>query len=334
MFNSESHSTNIGSPAESHLMMYLYSKLMWDPKLDIDKLLTEYYTLYYGPAAEEMEGLDKFGEEIWMRKAPRLVTATGGNLKEEDVTKLFAILDKAHAKVKDDSIYAKRIDRLAYEMASLKKLFTNLQRKGPTIQVGRYAEDVKCDGDLSKDFWKTVPFAPLKDMYSGVEPTHISTSVGFRATPTALYIAIVCREPNMGGLRARTKTRDDSNIWADDFVEIRLETPEGRMPVINVNPAGAIFDHESTDPNVGNLPKFYSVSDYAMKKYADKWCVEIRIDYHSLGALIPTRSAPWGVQISHQRLAGTKPEFYQLSPTGRAFNKGFEMMANITTNKR
>jgi hypothetical protein len=85
---------------------------------------------------------------------------------------------------------------------------------------------------------------------------------------------------------------------------------------------------------VANLPAFYSVSDYAVKKYADKWCIEIRIDYASLGALIPNVSAPWGIQISHQRLAGGKPELYQLSPTGKAFNKGFEMMANITTNKQ
>ena len=106
------------------------------------------------------------------------------------------------------------------------------------------------------------------------------------------------------------------------------------MPVMNINPAGAIFDQDATDPNVTNLPAFYSVTDYAVKKYPDKWCIEIRIDYASFGALIPTVSAPWGMQISHQRLAGDKPEFYQLSPTGKAFNKNFEMMANITTNKR
>jgi hypothetical protein len=49
---------------------------------------------------------------------------------------------------------------------------------------------------------------------------------------------------------------------------------------------------------------------------------------------MPNASEPWGIQISHQRLAGSKPEFYQLSPTGKAFNAGFEMMGNITTNKQ
>ncbi len=330
----ENRNTNIGYPAETHLMMYLYSKLMWDPKVDVDKLLAEYYTLYYGPAAEEMKELDKFGEEIWMRKSPRRVTASGGNIKEEDVTKLFDILGKARAKVETGSIYAKRLDRLAYEMEPLKKLFANLQRKGPTIGASRFPENIKCDGDLSKDFWKDVPFTPLKDMYTGEKPTHVSTSAAFRCTPTALYIAIECRENKMDDLHARTKTRDDSGIWSDDFVEIRFETPNGRMPVINVNPDGAIFDQDATDPNVANLPEFYSVSDFAVKKYADKWCIEIRIDYASLDALIPNVSAPWGIQISHQRLAGAKPEFYQLSPTGQAFNKGFEMMGNITTNKQ
>jgi hypothetical protein len=219
-------------------------------------------------------------------------------------------------------------------MAPLKKLFVNLQRKGPTIQAGRFAENVKCDGDLTKDFWKNVPFYPLKDMFTSAKSTDAPTTVGFRATPNALYIAIKCYEPNMAAMHERTTARDDSNIWADDFVEVRMETPKGRMPVIDVNPAGAIFDQDATDPDIGNLPAHYSVTDYAVKKDADKWCIEMRIDYASLEALIPTRSAPWGMQISRQRLAGSKPEFYQLSPTGKAFNKGFDMMANITTNKR
>ena len=330
----ENHHTNIGGPAQTHLMMYLYSKLMWNPKVDVDQLLAEYYALYYGPAAEEMKALDKFGEEIWMRKAPRRVTASSGNFNEQDVTKLFDLFSKARAKVQTGSIYAQRLDRLADEMEPLHKLFANLHRKGPTIQAGRFAENITCDGDLSKAFWKGVPSTPLKDMFTGVKPDHLSTSVTFRATPTALYIAIDCREPKMDRLHDRTKTRDDSGIWADDFLEIRMETPNGRMPVININPAGTIFDQDATDPNVANLPAFYSVSDYAVKKYPGKWCIEIRIDYASLGALIPNVSAPWGLQISHQRLAGDKPEFYQLSPTGKAFNKNFEMMANITTNKR
>jgi hypothetical protein len=40
------------------------------------------------------------------------------------------------------------------------------------------------------------------------------------------------------------------------------------------------------------------------------------------------------MQISHQRLAGDKPDFHQVSPTGKAFNKNFKIMATITTNKR
>jgi len=55
----------------------------------------------------------------------------------------------------------------------------------------------------------------------------------------------------------------------------------------------------------------------------------VQIDEASLGAGMPTQSFPWGVQVSRQRLAGNTPEFYQLSPTGTAFNRNFEMMANL-----
>ena len=44
---------------------------------------------------------------------------------------------------------------------------------------------------------------------------------------------------------------------------------------------------------------------------------------------MPTRSLPWGIQVSRQRMAGNTPEHYQLSPTGTAFNRNFEMMAKL-----
>jgi hypothetical protein len=44
---------------------------------------------------------------------------------------------------------------------------------------------------------------------------------------------------------------------------------------------------------------------------------------------MPTQSFPWGIQVSRQRLAGNTPEYYQISPTGTAFNRNFEMMANL-----
>ena len=114
------------------------------------------------------------------------------------------------------------------------------------------------------------------------------------------------------------------------MIEIALETTGGRRPVININPAGAILDVDSTLPNTADLPSFYRVADYAVKKLADRWTVELAIDLKDLQMpQQPSRSAPLGIQVSRARCAGNKAEHYMLSPTGSRFNDHPEMMANL-----
>jgi len=324
-------------PAINHLMFFLRNRMTWNRDLDLDSELDEYCTLFYGPAAGEMRELLRFSEEVWMRKEPRLVTASTGYVKEEDVPKFFDLLDRAKAKA-GDSVYGRRIDLLAEEMEPLKKVFENLKRRGPELRAFRFTDgqQPKVDGDLRKPFWwfrneldPQYTFYPLRDMVTGEVPKHISTSVSFRYTAGALFIAVDCLEPKMDRLQARCNKRDDSDIWSGDFVEIRLETPNGRQPRIVVNPSGAIHDSDPTMPKTEDLPEFYCVTDCAVRKLADRWTIEIQVDAASLGATMPTQSFPWGIQVSRQRLAGNTPEYYQISPTGTAFNRNFEMMANL-----
>ncbi len=324
-------------PAINHLMFFLRNRLSWNRDLDLEKELDEYCTLFYGPAAAEMRELLTFSEEVWMRQAPRLVTASTGYIKEEDVPKVFDLLDRAKAKA-GDTIYGQRIDMMAQEMAPLKTVFEGLSRRGPQLRAFSFTDEQspQVDGDLTKPFWwyqnlinPRYTFYPLKDMFTGETPKHISTGVSFRYTDGALFIAIDCQEPKMDTIQARCKENENPDIWSGDFVEIRLETPNGRQPLIVVNPNGAVLDSDPTMPNTEDLPSFYKVTDCAVRKLADRWTVEIRIDANSLEATMPTKSFPWGIQISRQRLAGNTPEFYQLSPTGKAFNAAFELMANL-----
>jgi hypothetical protein len=324
-------------PAINHLMVFLRNRMTWNRDLDLDKELDEYCTLFYGPAAEEMRELLRFSEEVWMRKEPRLVTASTGYLKEADVPKFFDLLDRAKGKA-GHSVYGRRIALLAQEMEPLKKVFQGLRRQGPELRAFRFTDkqEPKVDGDLTKPFWwfrneikPEYTFYPLKDMFTGETPRHVSTHVSFRYTHGSLFIAVNCLEPKMGRIQASCTEPDNPNIWSGDFVEIRLETPNGRQPLIVVNPSGAVYDSDSTLPRTEDLPTFYRVAACAVRKLADRWTVEVQIDEASLGAGMPTESFPWGVQVSRQRLAGNTPEFYQLSPTGTAFNRNFEMMANL-----
>ena len=83
-------------PGLNHMTNYWQAKLLWDPDMDRQKMLDEYYELYYGPAKAEMKEFYEFGEEVWMRPESRSITFSGlGFLKEQDVDRYFDILKRA-----------------------------------------------------------------------------------------------------------------------------------------------------------------------------------------------------------------------------------------------
>jgi len=323
-------SESLRRPALSHLMIYLHARMMWDRHLDLQAVLDEYYTLFYGPAQAEMKEFYEFAEQVWTRPEPREVTANGGFLKPADVKQYFAILDRAKAKV-GDSIYGKRIALLAAEMEPLKVLFDNLQRNNGQIMAYPAKHPFKIDGDLTKPFWapENGLFTPLGDLTTGTKPQHLSTSVAFRwlGNEQALVVGIECIEPKMNQLRASCKDRDSYAIFNDDTVEIRLETAGGLRPFIVVNPNGQILD-ECVTARSEDLANFYTVKQIAVKKLADRWTAEVLIEAKPISGTRPTLSYPWGVNICRQRMAGIVPEFYMLFPSGTKF-KDPKAMGNL-----
>jgi hypothetical protein len=317
-------------PGLNHLMLYLHSRLCWDRNLDIPATINEYCELFFGPAKAEMKEFYEFAESVWTRPEPRQITIAGGFLKPADVASYFDILGRAKAKA-GDTVFGKRVDRIATEMEPSKLLFEKLKRTGPMVQVFPAEGNAKIDGDLDKPFWRArgYTFTTLRDMVTGETPAHVGTSVSFRWLPddSALIVGIECLEPRMGRLRAGCKERDSITIFNDDNVEIRLETAQGIRPFIVVNPNGAVYD-ECLTKNVADLPLWYTVQPVAVKKRADRWTVEVRIDTKPISGERPTEYLPWGVQINRQRLAGNTPEHYMLSPSGANF-KDMQCMGNL-----
>lgn len=316
-------------PGLMHLMLYLHNRLCWDRHLDIPAVLNEYYDLFYGPAKAEMKEFFEFAEAVWMRPEPREITAVGGFLKPADVTRYFEILGRARAKA-GDTVYGKRVDFIAAEMEPIKLLFEKLKRTGPKVEA--FITDGKpvIDGDLSKPFWRARPytFTTLRDMTTGELPAHVATHVSFRwlADDSALVVGIECLEPRMNKLRESCKARDSMAIFADDNVEVRLETAQGIRPFIVVSSAGTVYDYCATT-NVADLPEWYTVKP-VVKKLNDRWMVEVPIDAKTLGAQRPSEFFPWGVHINRQRMAGNTPEYYMLSPSGTNF-MDMQCMGNL-----
>ena len=295
----------IGEPAIIHLMMYWQNKLLWNPDLDRKAMLEEYYRLYFGPAAAEMKEFHEFAENVWCRQESRSVTQSTGFLKEADVEKYFEILARARAKAGKDTVYDKRIAAMETAYQPLKKLFSNLQRKGPDIRSYPVPNDTKLDGDVTKYKygWNT-----LRDKITGevsqLNKTEINVSIS--EDRQNLYVAAVCYENKMDKLKANTKLNDTFSIFDDDVIEVYINSPERSYFKIVVNPIGAIWD-ESTDISIidrDTLPILWNPgTKTVVKKYDYRWIVELMIPTKDFGKLGPTQQYPWGIQIGRTRFA-------------------------------
>jgi hypothetical protein len=214
-------------------------------------------------------------------------------------------------------------------MESLHNLFAGLECKGPNINGWKrdYTPKTEINGDLEKPFWtereatfKQQGFGiyyPLREMFTGMTPKHVSTTVSFRwiNDNSALIIGVECMEPKMDKLKEDCKERDSTAILSDDNIQILIGTPQGLKPWIVVNPNGTVYD-ECITSNVADLPTFYTVKNIAVKKYADRWTAEIQVDTKPLGADVPSGFMPWSINVYRQRMAGNTPEHYMLNPSG------------------
>lgn len=317
----------------THLMLLLHAELCWDRDLDVEAFLQEYYTTFFGPAADEMEAFYDFVEEVWNRPPPHTIVEEGGWLNKADVERYFELLAAAREKA-GDTVYRERIAYIEQDLEPLKLIHERYQRVGPDVKcfsAGRIQPEI--DGDIDEPMWRDNPYSfyTLKDLVTGEKPNHIRTTTSFRwvghQETSSLVVAVECTEPNMENLGMSCDERDSMAIFNDDFVEVQLMTPAGINPKIVVTPRGTVWDYCIT-ANDADLPYDYTIDEIAVKTYEDRWTVEMRIPAEQLSAKVPTKHFPWGIHVSRQRMAGNEPEHFMLSPTGQSF-KDTKNMANL-----
>ena len=102
-------------PGTQHLNLYVTAKALWNAKMDVDNLLDEYYTQFYGAAGAEMKTFWTTAETLWMSEKARSPEALARAIIRPIATSratssnLCKLLDDGLAKVEDGSVYAQRI---------------------------------------------------------------------------------------------------------------------------------------------------------------------------------------------------------------------------------
>ena len=295
----------IGLPAIIHLMIYWQNKLLWNPNIDRKAMLEEYYRLYFGPAAAEMKEFHEFAEAVWCRQESRSVTQYVGFLKQADIDKYFEILARARAKAGKDTVYDKRIAAMEEAYQPLKTFFHDQQRKGPDVCACTVPNDMPLDGDVTKSKYKDGWFE-LRDKLTGnaIQSNRTDACIAMSEDGSALYVVVVCHENKMDKIKAAVKHNDDARIFDDDVIEVYINTPERSYFKIAVNPNEAVWD-ESTDQSIierDTLEELWNPGTKAVvKKYADRWTVEMRIPTKDFGKTGPTKQYPWGINVARTR---------------------------------
>lgn len=312
----------------SHLNIYITGRYLWDADQDINKILEEYYTLFYGPARDEMKAFIEFSEANWkdMKNSA------------EKIGKAFELLNNAVKKTPADSVYAKRIAMISEYMNPLKALHEQLSNGRdkdnlPKLKVRLLeTKDIVLDGKMDDVFWKGVPgygSGVLKETKTGnAVSKDLQTTFKVGWSEGCLYVGVKCMEPDMKKLNVGTTKNEDGAIWQGDCVEILIETQSHSYYQIVVNPGGALMDVDRQD---GIDTKWSSDAKVAAFKGDDYWSIEARIPIademqanidskNGLAGKKPDETFPWYINICRQRIHDGKSNFWSFSPSEKGFH--------------
>ncbi|MBT4820890.1 MAG: DUF4838 domain-containing protein, partial [Lentisphaerae bacterium] len=118
----------------NHLIVYLTGRLLYAPDLDVDNLLDDYYTTFFGDAHDEMKAFWEHAERCWMRDTSSLHPKNQAAeiirtlYSPDDLRLFFDLLAAARAKVELGSKEAARIALIEHEMAPLKARLSTARR--------------------------------------------------------------------------------------------------------------------------------------------------------------------------------------------------------------
>ncbi|MCX6906488.1 MAG: DUF4838 domain-containing protein [Verrucomicrobia bacterium] len=309
--------------AIEHLNLYITSRLWWDASQDINALLADYYTHYYGPAREPMKTFVEFSEANWMHMGQDAAK----------IGKAFELLATAQAAADPQSIYGRRIQKIADLMKPLRALQQQLSRKRGTdlsYRVlltentgGKPMKDKPLDGQVLKEFWTDARTAPLVKLTPEAPRPKATTQFQIQRERDILHFGIVCQEPDMRGLNIATTTPDDPKLLEGDHISLFIETPSRSYYEIAINPAGAVLE---TDRGEGGSIKWSSGAQVAVHRGEGFWSIEIRLPIAGEGArvldplkgidgAVPKDLFPWYFNVCRQRVRGTEVERSAFSPT-------------------
>jgi len=331
-------------PVLDHFRIYFRLKLYDDKTRDVEGMLSEYYTKFYGPAAAGVRDFVEALEGRWcdqkVRKASGAIPHLYGDSNArvwweflgtpDFVEKLQGLMAKAKKPAPAGSVYARRVDLLD---KGIMQLILNNRRKYAGSDMAKLPAipeiDVPIgpaptiDGRCDEALWREVP-------WQGITRTNMNKGLTFGARFRAvadhstLYLLIECTEPFTENILAEMAEGGPAVLF-DDSLEVFIDRDpgDGKYYQLGYNTIGGVFgafiDRTGTEKEAATWK-----SDSKAKVTLEpnkKWIVEIAIPWKNISGGPVTAGQTWRLNVCRNRRAGVKKvEYSNWSVCGGGFH--------------
>jgi len=295
--------------ATNHVNVWVTTRLWWEPDMDVDKMMAEYYKNFYGPAEKEMKAFIEHCEKTWFLMRS----------KYEPIEKAFELIKVARKATGEDNIYARRVQMVIDYIEPLKDVLQKLKvgrSQNPVAVMKEFDKpSIKLDGKLDEKAWQGLESYSLKALNKKTVVTQNTTFKVFYAGDS-IYLAVRCEEEDMDGIIAPAVKDEDMPIFSGDSIEILMETPMVSYYQIAFDPKGHMMDIKRSGAALGKKgkieTKWKSGIESAVFKGEGFWSVEIKVPalgenqdnllpFFGVSGDKPTKEMPWYFNVCRIR---------------------------------
>jgi hypothetical protein len=314
-----------------HVNRYVYSRLMWDPRADVDALLADYHRSFYGPAAEPMAVFFDDVEERCVALASARADAVAiweVHFDSATLTRYRMLLNQALTVAKGTE-YGPRIERISRRflgaMEAQRQVYVSdvkaLRDKGADIVlVRRGKRPIVVDGRIDEKEWLRTGGKHFRNNVDG-KGTRQPGRVRTRYRDGHLYVAC-----DITHGEARDMLERQGKV---DYVEIFLDaTQEDEIyHWLMVNMRGEVVQHLYPAPGEPPDTSWDSRADIRVEVEDGAWRLELGLPLAALGlkeGATVDLDVRGNVCLTRFTAHGTKDMFSSINPImrGRFHNPG------------
>ena len=164
--------------------------------------------------------------------------------------------------------------------------------------------------------WQGAPVAGGFVVHPGASgPADPPTHFRARHDAQALYLSVLCYEPDLSTIVTRHKRHDDP-VYMDDSVELFVDPKHDHRTYwqLIANAAGARYDSIRQDPSWSGPWQAHA------GRCQRGWSLAVTIPFNSLGAPPPAEGTAWGFNCCRNRWKGRQCTWSQWAETAGGFH--------------